>query len=224
MSRRTGRVLPASFFARPTLVVASELLGATLVHETPEGVVAGRVVEVEAYIGESDPGCHAAAGPTPRNQPLYGAPGLAYVYLNYGVHWLLNAVTEETGRPAALLLRAVEPLEGLALMRHRRTRVGQIAPSDPALCRGPGNLTRAFAVGPGHNRAALGAGDLRLHAGRAAAAGICWTRRIGLARGGNRYWRAIVGSSPAVSGSRVWNADHRARPWPGRAPANLRRR
>ncbi len=117
MSSRSERVLSAGFYARPTLVVAREILGATLVHETPEGLVAGRIVEVEAYIGESDPGCHAAAGMTPRNQPLYEAPGQAYVYLNYGVHCLLNAVTEAPGVPAAVLLRAVEPLEGLALMR-----------------------------------------------------------------------------------------------------------
>jgi DNA-3-methyladenine glycosylase len=216
MPRRAGRVLPASFYARPTLVVARELLGAVLVHETADGAVAGRIVEVEAYIGESDPGCHAAAGPTPRNRPLYDAPGHAYVYLNYGVHCLLNAVTENPGRPAAVLLRAVEPLEGLALMRARRARPGQPPPADAALCRGPGNLSRAFAVALSHNRVPLD-GALRIEAGEAAPDAVRWTRRIGLSRGGDRYWRPVVPDSAAVSGTRLWNADARPRPWPGRA-------
>jgi DNA-3-methyladenine glycosylase len=215
MPRRAGRVLPASFYARPTLVVARELLGAVLVHETAEGTVAGRIVEVEAYIGESDPGCHAAAGPTPRNRPLYEAPGHAYVYLNYGVHCLLNAVTEAPGRPAAVLLRAVEPIEGVALMRARRTRDRQAPPADVALCRGPGNLSRAFAVVLTHNRALLD-GALRIEAGEAVAGAVHWTRRIGLSRGGDRYWRPVVADSAAVSGTRLWNADARPRPWPAR--------
>lgn len=220
MPRRAGRVLPASFYARPTLVVARELLGARLVHETAVGTVTGRIVEVEAYIGESDPGCHAAAGPTPRNRPLYEAPGHAYVYLNYGVHCLLNAVTEGHGRPAAVLLRAVEPIEGQALMRLRRTRDGQAPPADSALCRGPGNLSRAFAVALTHNRVLLD-GALRIEVGEAVTAAVRWTRRIGLTRGGDRYWRPVVEGSPALSGTRTWNADARPRPWPARATADL---
>ncbi len=222
MTPPVGRALPASFFARPTLVVAREVLGAVLVHEMPEGTVAGRIVEVEAYIGESDPGCHAAAGPTARNGPLYEAPGHAYVYLNYGVHWLLNAVTEGEGRPAAVLIRAVEPLTGLALMRRRRTRAGQAPPADLALCRGPGNLARAFAVDGAHNRLPLGVGALRLHAADGPT-DVRWTRRIGLARGGDRYWRTVVVGSAAVSGPTSWNADHRPGPWPARARADVRR-
>lgn len=216
MPRRAGRVLPASFYARPTLVVARELLGALLVHDSADGVVAGRIVEGEAYIGESDPGCHAAAGPTPRNRPLYEAPGHAYVYLNYGVHCLLNAVTEDHGHPAAVLLRAVEPRDGLALMRARRTREGQPPPLDAALCRGPGNLSRAFAVALAHNRVPL-SGALRIEAGEVASSDVRWTRRIGLTRGGDRYWRPVVAGSAAVSGTRLWNADARPRPWPARA-------
>ena len=213
----TGPALSAGFYARPTLVVAREILGATLVHETPEGLVAGRIVEVEAYIGESDPGCHAAAGPTPRNQPLYEAPGRAYVYLNYGVHCLLNVVTEAPGRPAAVLLRAVEPLAGVALMRRRRTRDGQPPPADLALCRGPGNLARAFGIDLTHNRVPLDTGALRVLAGANPAPHVQWTRRIGLSRGGDRYWRPIVAASGAVSGARRWNADIRPAPWPRRS-------
>ena len=91
------------------MTVAEELLGKVLVHRTPAGETAGMIVETEAYIGEDDPACHAAPGPTRRNAPLYGPPGFAYVYLNYGIHNLVNAVTESKGRPAAVLIRALEP-------------------------------------------------------------------------------------------------------------------
>ena len=99
--------LPRHFYARPTLDVARELIGKVLVHDSASGLASGVIVEVEAYIGESDPACHAAPGPTQRNAPLYGPPGIAYVYLNYGIHYLVNAVTEPDGWPAAVLIRAL---------------------------------------------------------------------------------------------------------------------
>src|SRR5437773_534980 len=115
-------LLPRSFYDRPTLEVAEDLLGKVLVHHRRGVRASGVIVEVEAYIGESDPACHAAPGPTARNRPLYGVPGHAYVYLNYGIHYLVNVVTEAAGSPAAVLIRALEPLEGMAVMRRRRAR------------------------------------------------------------------------------------------------------
>ncbi len=117
-------ILPHSFYDRSTLTVAKELLGKVLVHRTSSGVTAGMIVEAEAYIGEDDPACHAAPGPTNRNAPLYGRPGFSYVYLNYGIHYLVNAVTETAGRPAAVLIRALEPVDGLGLMQKRRAPAG----------------------------------------------------------------------------------------------------
>lgn len=216
---RPGRALRAAFFARPTLVVARELLGAVLVHETAEGRTAGRIVEVEAYVGESDPGCHAASGRTPRNAPLYGPPGVAYVYLNYGVHSLVNAVTEAEGQPAAVLIRALEPLEGHALMRRRRGADESVTAHE--LCRGPGRLTRALGITLAANQHVLGEAPLSIEAGTASAE-VVWTRRIGLSRGGDRYWRGVVPGHPALSGTRAWNADARPRPWPERATADVR--
>ena len=112
--------LPRAFYDRPTLDVARDLLGKVLVHRHRGTTTSGAIVEVEAYIGESDPACHAAPGPTRRNAPLYGPPGFAYVYLNYGIHYLVNVVTEAEGQPAAVLIRALDPIDGIDVMRRRR--------------------------------------------------------------------------------------------------------
>src|SRR4051812_10732948 len=109
-----------ALLAGPTLVAAPALLGATLVREDPRGRRVGRIVELEAYIGEDDRASHARFGRTTRNEVMYGEPGTAYVYLVYGMHDCLNIVTEPAGRPAALLVRAIEPLEGAELMRTSR--------------------------------------------------------------------------------------------------------
>ena len=148
-------IVPRAFYARPTLEVAPDLIGRVLVHDTRGGTAAGVIVEVEAYIGESDPACHAAPGPTKRNAPLYGPPGIAYVYLNYGMHNLVNAVTEPEGFPAAVLIRALEPIAGEDLMRRRRARGTKRRPDEftaAELCRGPGNLTRALGITLRDNR------------------------------------------------------------------------
>lgn len=109
-------------FARPTLEVCRGLLGQRLVKLDSDGKrLSGLIIEAEAYIGQEDKGCHASAGLTPRNEAMWGPPGHAYVYLTYGMHWMLNLVTEETDRPAAVLLRAILPVEGVTKMQKRRS-------------------------------------------------------------------------------------------------------
>src|SRR5262245_39625575 len=153
--------LPRAFYDRATLDVARDLLGKVLVHNRRGVVTSGAIVEVEAYIGESDPACHAAPGPTRRNEPLYGVPGHAYVYLNYGIHSLVNVVTESHGSPAAVLIRALDPLDGIDVMRRRRARTTKGRRTRPdllstlpshELCRGPGNLTMAMGITLAENR------------------------------------------------------------------------
>jgi len=180
-------------------VVARALLGKVLVHRSTAGVTAGTIVEAEAYIGESDPACHAASGRTPRNAPLYGTPGLAYVYLNYGIHYLVNAVTEAEGRPAAVLIRALEPIDGLALMTARRRDDGRsVAPMD--LCRGPGNLTKALGITGRDNLRDLTAGDLVVEDRGRRQGGVSWGPRIGIRVGTEQPWRCWITAHPAVSG------------------------
>jgi DNA-3-methyladenine glycosylase len=192
-----------AFFNRPTLEVARELLGAVLAHDTPAGRASGIIVEVEAYIGESDPACHAAAGRTRRTTPLYGPPGMAYVYLNYGMHYLVNAVTEPVDRPAAVLIRALQPLDGVPLMRRRRTRGSAGRPSalaEAALCRGPGNLTRALGITLRQNGLDLCGSRLTIEAGPGAPGRVASSRRIGITVGTEPLWRFYVDGHPAVSG------------------------
>jgi DNA-3-methyladenine glycosylase len=191
--------LPASFYARPTLDVTADLIGKVLVHEVRGRRTAGVIVEAEAYIGEADPACHAAPGPTPRNAPLYGPPGRAYVYLNYGIHYLVNAVTEPAGSPAAVLIRALEPIEGIALMRRRRAAV---AAPESSLCRGPGNLTRALGITLAQNRVDLASGPLRIEDGGRRPPALDWSRRIGIRVGTTKRWRCTWRGHACLSGPR----------------------
>lgn len=196
-------VLPRDFYARPTLDVARALIGKVLVHDTPAGATSGIIVETEAYIGEDDPACHAAPGPTARNAPLYGPPGIAYVYLNYGIHYLVNAVTEHEGSPAAVLIRALEPHEGEPLMRRRRARgTGRAsrAFTTAELCRGPGNLTRALGISLRQNRRDFTAGPLRIEDRGLPAREVAWTPRIGITVGTEHAWRCVAVGSAALSG------------------------
>ena len=197
MTPGARRRLPRRFFNRPTLLVARQLLGKVLVHRRGRTLTSGVIVEVEAYIGESDPACHAAPGPTRRNRPLYGPPGFAYVYLNYGMHDLVNVVTEAEGTPAAVLIRALEPLDGIATMRRRRGLAG--APAD-RLCRGPGNVTKAMGISLAHNETDLLGDRLYIEDRDIRVGRIAWATRIGISVGTDRRWRAYVVGCESVSG------------------------
>lgn len=159
------------------------------------------IVETEAYIGEDDPACHAAPGPTRRNAPLYGPAGLAYVYLNYGIHHLVNAVTEAEGHPAAVLIRALHPVAGIALMKKRRAPGGgEVAETD--LCRGPGNLTRALGITLADNRLDLVSSPLVVEDHNFAVGDVSWGPRIGIRVGAERPWRCWITDHPTVTGRR----------------------
>jgi DNA-3-methyladenine glycosylase len=200
--------LPRSFYDRPTLDVARDLLGKVLVHRRGTAVTSGAIVEVEAYIGESDPACHAAPGPTRRNAPLYGDPGHAYVYLNYGIHCLVNVVTEPKNSPAAILIRALEPLEGIRTMTRRRSveMKGRRPPPSPIpvheLCRGPGNLTVAMGITLAENSCDLLGDRLYIEDRGLEFDRIEWGARIGIKVGVDRPWRVHVAGCPSVSGGR----------------------
>ena len=192
--------LPADFYNRPTLDVTADLIGKVLVHRTRAGIAAGMIVEAEAYIGEGDPACHAAPGPTKRNEPLYGPPGIAYVYLNYGMHYLVNAVTEAKGAPAAVLIRALEPIHGIELMTLRRRNGRPIPQAD--LCRGPGNLTKALGITLSDNRLDLTSSRLRIEDRGIRSGAVSSGPRIGIRVAVDRPWRYWIAGSPSVSALR----------------------
>jgi len=198
--------LQRAFYDRPTLDVARDLLGKVLVHRRHGTTTSGAIVEVEAYIGESDPACHAAPGPTRRNAPLYGPPGHAYVYLNYGIHYLVNVVTEAEQQPAAVLIRALDPIDGIDVMRRRRRRAmkGRRALNGRTLsvhdlCRGPGNVTMAMGITLAQNQLDLLGRELFIE-DRGIDPGMhAWSERVGIRVGTEHLWRAYVTECPAVS-------------------------
>ncbi len=204
-SAPTAAVLPPEFYARPTLRVARALLGKIFVHDGPGGVTAGRIVEVEAYRGPEDRAAHTAGGRrTPRNEVMWGPAGHLYVYFTYGMHHCCNVVTRGAGLPEAVLLRALEPITGVAIMRRRR----ELSPDAPvaALARGPGNLCRAMAIGRDLDGCDLFSGPVRiLDATSLRASRVATSPRIGVAYAGDhalRPWRFFVRDSAAVSTTR----------------------
>ena len=208
MSRPPGRILPAAFYARDTLVVARELLGCLLCRREADGSWSwGRIVETEAYVGEDDPACHARAGFTPRTRVLYGPPGRSYVYFTYGMHHLFNAVTERDGFPAAVLVRALAPEGGMETMRHRRG-----GRRDRELASGPARLTAALGLDLSHNDRSLLRGDLVLRDDGGRSTRVTRGPRIGIREGLDRDWRFWVPGDPHVSGGRGGRGASRGSP------------
>jgi DNA-3-methyladenine glycosylase len=181
--------------------VARDLVGCTIRH----GETAGMIVETEAY-HESEPACHAYIGRTARTVPLFGRPGTAYVYFSYGMHALLNVVCEREGVGAAVLIRALEPTEGLELMRERRGLL-----KDEDLCSGPGKLTQALGIGFELNRTDLFGGPLRLEPPAGARPRVLTGTRIGITKAPDLPWRFCAAGSRHVS-----------KPWPPGAREALR--
>lgn len=185
--------LPSDFYARPVLEVARDLIGCTVRH----GATAGVIVETEAY-HHSEPACHAYVGVTARTATLFGPPGRAYVYRSYGIHALLNAVCEPEDVGAAVLIRALEPTDGVDVMRERR---GADRAED--LCSGPGKLTQALGVGLELNATSLQRGPVRILERAGNARPVEVGTRIGITRAVELPWRFCAAGNPHVS-----------RPWP----------
>jgi DNA-3-methyladenine glycosylase len=186
--------LDRNFFARPVNEVARALIGCTVEHAG----ATGKIVETEAY-HHTEPACHAFVGPTERNAALFGSPGHAYVYLSYGIHSMLNFVTEAIGDGAAVLIRALEPAAGIELMRERRDGV-----PDDELCSGPGKLAQALAIELDMNGTDLIDGPIRVSAEssdrpRPIVAGP----RVGITKAADLPWRYCLSGSRYVSRPRL---------------------
>jgi DNA-3-methyladenine glycosylase len=188
-------MLCAEFYDRPVLEVAPDLLGCVVRH----GATSGVIVETEAY-HLSEPACHAYVGVTARTETLFGPPGRAYVYRSYGIHALLNAVCEPEGVGAAVLIRALEPLDGAELMHERRRVTGF-----DDLCSGPGKLTQALGIGLELNDTSLLAGPVTIEPRPAAWRDVAWVcaPRVGITKAVELPWRFCALGSRSVS-----------RPWP----------
>jgi DNA-3-methyladenine glycosylase len=183
--------LPRRFFARNPVVLARDLLGRVLFYRTPEGLLAGRIVETEAYTGDADAASHAFRGRTARNAVMFGPAGYAYVYFTYGMHYCLNVTAEIPGTAGAVLLRALEPLAGVEIMRAR----GDQGPQ-PRLLSGPGKIGRAFGLTLEDNGRDFTRGPLGIAAGSPVAdREVTPSRRIGISRAVDLPYRfTLVGS------------------------------
>jgi DNA-3-methyladenine glycosylase len=195
-----GHVLPRSFYERETEIVARDMLGTILECDTAEGRASGIIVETEAYLGEHDLACHAAAGRTARTETLYGPPGTSYVYFIYGMYWCFNAVTRAEGLPSAVLVRAVEPLDGISLMHKRRPRIK----SDVELTNGPGKLCAALDIVGSMSAKSLQSKPLLIRQGEPVPDDrVEVTTRIGITRCTDWPLRWIVKANRFVSKGKV---------------------
>ncbi len=212
MSTRRLAPLPRGFFARPTVTVARELLGHLLVHDSPQGRTVGRIVEAEAYRGSDDPASHAYRL-TPRSRIMAGPPGMAYVYFTYGNHYCVNVVAEAEGTVGAVLLRAIEPLEGIALMARRRGLTDAGGTDQRLLASGPGRLAQAMGIGRAHNGWDFTAPPLFIAHGRPGIFVIKAGPRVGIREGAERPWRFLIQGNRFISRG----------PVKGRSPRRIRR-
>ncbi|MFB0526699.1 MAG: DNA-3-methyladenine glycosylase [bacterium] len=195
--------LSRKFYSRNTGIVAQELLGKTLVHKTDEGIISGKIIETEAYLGQKDPGSHAYRGITQRNKIMFGPAGKAYIYLVYGSHYCFNVVTEKDGVGGAVLVRALEPQEGIQLMKKHRRIDGPLA----RLTNGPGKLTKALGITGSMNGADLTGNKLfimsrtgsRKKESPSKDFSIASTARIGIKKGRNLPYRYYIEGSKFVS-------------------------
>ena len=195
-----GRVLPRAFYERETEIVAREMLGTVLECETSAGIASGIIVETEAYLGEHDLACHAAAGRTARTETLYGPPGTSYVYFIYGMYWCFNAVTRAEGLPSAVLVRAVEPLAGIDLMRKRRSLIR----NEVDLTSGPGKLCTALGIEGSMSAKSLQRKPLVIREGDGIPDDkVEVTTRIGITRSADWPLRWIVKGNRFVSRGKV---------------------
>ncbi|MGH7507179.1 MAG: DNA-3-methyladenine glycosylase [Longimicrobiales bacterium] len=200
-TRATLATLPPAFYARPAEHVARALLGASIVSMIGGRRAVGRIVETEAYLGPQDDASHAAAriGRTRRNATMFGAPGIAYVYRSYGIHWCLNVVTDAPDFPAAVLIRAIEPVRGIDTMRHRRGLDPAMA--DARLGRGPGNVCVALGITGEHDGHPLHRLPLRIVAAASPLAtdALAVGPRIGITRAAASPLRFWIAGNAAVS-------------------------
>jgi DNA-3-methyladenine glycosylase len=195
-----GRVLPRAFYERETEIVAREMLGTVLECETDVGLASGIIVETEAYLGEHDLACHAAAGRTARTEALYGPPGTSYVYFIYGMYWCFNAVTRTEGLPSAVLVRALEPLSGTALMHKRRPGIR----NEVDLTNGPGKLCTALGIVGSMSGKSLQRKPLVIREGKPVPdEKVEVTTRIGITRSADWPLRWIVKGNRFVSKGKV---------------------
>jgi DNA-3-methyladenine glycosylase len=192
-----GPRLDREFFARPTVEVARALLGQIVISDTPEGRTSGRIVETEAYLGPDDPASHAARLKQGRVEAMWGEPGIAYVYRSYGVHAMLNIVTEPAGETGAVLIRALEPLAGISMMQLRRG-VDRLH----LLCSGPGRLCQALGIGLDLHGTDLVTSERLWLAPGETVTEISASGRIGISRGQEHPWRFWMSGNPHVSAHR----------------------